>query len=103
MTVKKFYSLVYVIYNKRLKDKHMRIRTLNDNIDLLVVEDMPLHDEWLVGQNNLEESGNTLRTNVNDIDINDLYGNDLGSASASAQHPIIMGQGSKRKKSIAKG
>lgn len=41
---------------------------------------------------------NTSRVSEDDIDIDDLYKNDLNSANASAQHPTRKGKDVKEKK-----
>ncbi|KAL0917819.1 hypothetical protein M5K25_012913 [Dendrobium thyrsiflorum] len=41
-------SLVYIMYNRRLKDRNLNKKELKDDEDPLIWEDMTSDDEWFV-------------------------------------------------------
>ncbi|KAK3211080.1 hypothetical protein Dsin_015786 [Dipteronia sinensis] len=51
------HKLVYIMYNKRLKDKYLRRQKLKENEDPLILDNVSSDDEWMVG----EEEGHELR------------------------------------------
>lgn len=55
LTTKKLNSLVYIMYNKKLKDKHLKKQSRKDDVDPLIVEDVPSDDEWIADPNDEDE------------------------------------------------
>ncbi|XP_062117968.1 adoMet-dependent rRNA methyltransferase spb1-like [Humulus lupulus] len=70
------HSLVYIMFNKRLKDRHLKLKSLSKKDDGLVIdEEMPSDDEWVV-----DEDGNfedIQRPNDEDLGV------DRGTGSSS--------------------
>ena len=40
------------MYNKRLKDRHLKLKSLKEDEDPLIIDNLPSDDEWLVEQDN---------------------------------------------------
>lgn len=51
-------SLVYVMYNKELKDESSRLQKLKEDKDPSTMSDLSLDDEWIVDQS-AEHQSNT--------------------------------------------
>lgn len=49
LSTKKLNSLVYIMYNKKLKDKHLKKQSRKDEVDPLIVEDVPSDSERVAG------------------------------------------------------
>ncbi|CAH1431047.1 unnamed protein product [Lactuca virosa] len=47
-------SLVYIMYNKKLKNKFIKKKKLSDEVDPLLVEELPSDDEWVADPNDDE-------------------------------------------------
>ncbi|KAK3205491.1 hypothetical protein Dsin_019537 [Dipteronia sinensis] len=54
----KMHNLVYIIYNKRLKDRHLRMQRLKENENPLIVDHVPSDDEWMVSEGDELGDGN---------------------------------------------
>nr|GMD59917.1 HAT, C-terminal dimerization domain containing protein [Ipomoea batatas] len=40
-------ALVYILYNKKLKDRHLKLKSLANEEDSLLIDELPSDDEWL--------------------------------------------------------
>nr|GLL19515.1 uncharacterized protein LOC109157329 [Ipomoea trifida] len=40
-------ALVYILYNKKLKDRHLKLKSLAIEEDSLLIDELPSDDEWL--------------------------------------------------------
>nr|GMC60532.1 HAT, C-terminal dimerization domain containing protein [Ipomoea batatas] len=40
-------ALVYILYNKKLKDRHLKLKSLGNDEDNLLIDELPSDDEWL--------------------------------------------------------
>ncbi|KAK3211889.1 hypothetical protein Dsin_016595 [Dipteronia sinensis] len=56
LDTKKLNSLVYIMYNTRLKHIFLKKQALKDDEDPLVCEDVPSDDEWIVEQDAVGET-----------------------------------------------
>nr|KAJ0188575.1 hypothetical protein LSAT_V11C900478640 [Lactuca sativa] len=54
LTTNKMNSLVYIMYNKKLKNKFIKKKNLSDEVDPLHVEEVPSDDEWVADPNDNE-------------------------------------------------
>ncbi|KAK2634564.1 hypothetical protein Ddye_029356 [Dipteronia dyeriana] len=45
----KMHKLVYIMYNKRLKDRYLRRQRLKENENPLIIDHVSYDDEWMVG------------------------------------------------------
>lgn len=50
LSTKRLNSLVYIMYNKKLKTKFLRKKALKEDEDPLVIDHLPSDDEWVAGQ-----------------------------------------------------
>ncbi|KAM6565679.1 hypothetical protein CsatA_024807 [Cannabis sativa] len=55
LTTQRMHSLVYIMFNKRLKDRYLRLASPPSNEDdALLLDDLPSDDEWIIGDNENE-------------------------------------------------
>ena len=59
-------SLVYIMYNKKLKHKHLMKQSSKEEDDPLIIETLPSNDEWVANPDDDEEDGTRV------LDINDM-------------------------------
>ena len=59
LTTDRMNSLVYIMYNKKLKQRFQKKKTLKDEEDPLSVEDIPSDDEWVANPND-DENGDEI-------------------------------------------
>ena len=56
LSTQKLNSLVYVMYNMRLQHKFLKKQSMTEDDDPLVEDEVPSDDEWVVGEENVEET-----------------------------------------------
>ncbi|PON50942.1 HAT, C-terminal dimerization domain containing protein [Parasponia andersonii] len=61
---------VYIMYNKKLKHRQLKLKSLQNDEDALSVNELPSDDEWLIGENDEEDSP---KTNDDELDV-DVFG-----------------------------
>ncbi|KAL2487356.1 C-terminal dimerization domain containing protein [Abeliophyllum distichum] len=49
LTTKRLKKLVYILYNKRLQDRRVRLKSLKEGEDPLIVQDFSFDNEWVAG------------------------------------------------------
>ncbi|KAJ9558026.1 hypothetical protein OSB04_012640 [Centaurea solstitialis] len=59
LTTNRMNSLVYIMYNKKLKQRFQKKKTLKDEEDPLSVEDISCDDEWVANPND-DENGDEI-------------------------------------------
>ncbi|KAH6832587.1 hypothetical protein C2S53_008886 [Perilla frutescens var. hirtella] len=60
LSTSKLNSLVYIMYNRNLKYKHLKKQSQGDEVDPLIVEDMSSDDNWLFNPNKEDDGGNEI-------------------------------------------
>ena len=50
LSTEKLNSLVYIMYNMRLKHKYMKKKSLQADDDPLIEDELPSDDEWVAGE-----------------------------------------------------
>ena len=70
-------TLVYIMYNKKLKDRHIKRKALKEDQDLLVIDQVPSDDEWVA-----DEGTNENQEYVIEVDDE---GDEITQASGSIQ------------------
>ncbi|KAK3205069.1 hypothetical protein Dsin_019115 [Dipteronia sinensis] len=55
LTTTRMHKLVYVMHNKKLKDKHLRRPKFKENEDPLVLDRVSFDDEWMVDEANVSD------------------------------------------------
>ncbi|KAL0924430.1 hypothetical protein M5K25_005259 [Dendrobium thyrsiflorum] len=81
-------SLVYIIYNRRLKDKNMKKKGLKDDEDPLICEDMTSDDEWFV-----DDEVEVTPSELQEEDLNvDFFDSHRASTSTTTQEQIKKGK-----------
>ncbi|KAK2664975.1 hypothetical protein Ddye_003549 [Dipteronia dyeriana] len=78
LTTLKMHKLVYILYNKRLKDRQSRRQKLKENEDPLLVDHLPSDDEWLV-----EDEDELRNDGDDDLDLDVVDGGDVTSRDGS--------------------
>ncbi|KAK0582738.1 hypothetical protein LWI29_029002 [Acer saccharum] len=78
LTTLKMHKLVYIMYNKRLKDRHLRRQKLKENEDPLLLDRVPSDDEWLV-----DEEDEFRNDGDDDLDLDLFDGGDVTSRDES--------------------
>ncbi|KAL0906334.1 hypothetical protein M5K25_024821 [Dendrobium thyrsiflorum] len=91
-------SLVYIMHNKRLRDRRLRNKGLKDDEDPLVCEDVASDNEWFIDdETNLPLSDLQLE----DLSVDVLRGDaDQGGASTSATPHTSTSSASKGKRKV---
>lgn len=75
-------TLVYIMYNKKLKDRHLKLKSLQNDEDALLVNELSSDDEWLIGENDEEDSP---KIDDEELDV-DVFGEeDLPSGVSGIQ------------------
>lgn len=69
MTTKRLNTLVYINYNKKLKDRHRRLKSLKEGEDPLILKDVPSDDEWIADQD-IGAPSNACDVNDDDPSLN---------------------------------
>ncbi|KAK1558477.1 hypothetical protein Q3G72_021009 [Acer saccharum] len=78
LTTLKMHKLVYIMYNKRLKDRYLRRQKLKENEDPLLLDRVPSDDEWLV-----DEEDEFRNDGDDDLDLDVFDGGDVTSRDGS--------------------
>ncbi|KAL0910861.1 hypothetical protein M5K25_018957 [Dendrobium thyrsiflorum] len=90
-------SLVYIMHNKRLRDRRLRNKGLKDDEDPLVCEDVASDNEWFIDETNLPLSDLQLE----DLSVDVLRGYaDQGGASTSATPHTSTSSAAKGKRKV---
>nr|GMD37640.1 uncharacterized protein LOC109157329 [Ipomoea batatas] len=99
LTTTRMNALVYILYNKKLKDRHLKLKSLVNDEDSLLIDELPSDDEWLVGENDEDAPHLT----VDDLDVDVLEGepsqatqtqpNESSSKKVSAKGGSSKGKG----------
>nr|GMD50212.1 HAT, C-terminal dimerization domain containing protein [Ipomoea batatas] len=63
-------ALAYILYNKKLKDRHLKLKSLANEEDSLLIDELPSDDEWLVGENGEDDP----HLSVDDFDVDVFEG-----------------------------
>lgn len=79
----KLNRLVYIMYNKKLKDKHLKKQSRKDEDDPLIVEDIPSDDEWVASPNDEDE----------DDDVDECGGREEGGSSKTRKRIRVANRG----------
>ncbi|XP_031131697.1 uncharacterized protein LOC116033083 [Ipomoea triloba] len=78
LTTTRMNALVYILYNKKLKDKHLKLKSLANGEDSLLIDELPSDDEWLVGENGEDDP----HPSVDDFDV-DVFEGEPSQATKS--------------------
>lgn len=70
MDTKRLEQLVYVMYNKKLKDRHLKHKALKEDDDPLILENVSSDDDWVVGLES--ENAHPSPTSLSDDDDLDV-------------------------------
>ncbi|XP_038680576.1 uncharacterized protein LOC119981502 isoform X1 [Tripterygium wilfordii] len=62
LTTKKMNDLVYILYNKKLKDRHLKLQEVTE--DPLVLDDIASDDEWVANPPNPNDIGEEIETST---------------------------------------
>ncbi|XP_019160773.1 PREDICTED: uncharacterized protein LOC109157329 [Ipomoea nil] len=81
LTTARMNALVYILYNKKLKDRHLKLKSLGNDEDNLLIDELPSDDEWLVGE---DEYGPNI--SLDDINVDVFEGE--GPSQATQAQPI---------------
>ena len=78
-------KLVYVMFNKRLKDRHLKLKNRQSNgdeeFDPLIVDDMASDDEWLFENEDQNEDGSGDESG----EVNETNGTNASSSKRKKQ------------------
>lgn len=66
LTTSKMNSLVYIMYNKKLKRKFVSKKKLGEDDDPLIVEELPSDDEWLADPS-IEDDENSEEVGTDEV------------------------------------
>ncbi|KAJ9555338.1 hypothetical protein OSB04_009952 [Centaurea solstitialis] len=58
LSTHKMNNLVYVTYNKKLRDRFLKKQSLKEEDDPLIVDEVPSDDEWIANRDDEEDSDN---------------------------------------------
>nr|GMC97715.1 HAT, C-terminal dimerization domain containing protein [Ipomoea batatas] len=94
LTTTRMNALVYILYNKKLKDRHLKLKSLRNDEDSLLIDELPSDDEWLVGENDEDAP----HLSVDDFDVDVFEGE---PSQATQTQPISSS--SKKASASAKG
>nr|GMD56005.1 HAT, C-terminal dimerization domain containing protein [Ipomoea batatas] len=70
LTTTRMNALAYILYNKKLKDRHLKLKSLANEEDSLLIDELPSDDEWLVGENGEDDP----HLSVDDFDVDVFEG-----------------------------
>ncbi|XP_031121045.1 uncharacterized protein LOC116024293 [Ipomoea triloba] len=70
LTTTRMNALVYILYNKKLKDRHLKLKSLANEEDSLLIDELPSDDEWLVGENGEDDP----HPSIDDFDVDVFEG-----------------------------
>ncbi|KAK3227109.1 hypothetical protein Dsin_006971 [Dipteronia sinensis] len=96
LTTTRMHKLVYVMYNKKLKDRHLRRKKLKENEDPLVLDRVPSDDEWMVDEANVNDGrDDDFDFNVVGGDVTTLTNNNVnfGTSSKKRNDPPTKDKG----------
>nr|GLL45991.1 uncharacterized protein LOC109157329 [Ipomoea trifida] len=67
LTTTRMNALVYILYNKKLKDRHLKLKSLINDENSLLIDELSSDDKWLVGEN--DEDAPHLSVDDFDVDV----------------------------------
>ncbi|PON81575.1 HAT, C-terminal dimerization domain containing protein, partial [Trema orientale] len=74
LTMSRMNTLVYIMYNKKLKHKFLKAKSRKEEDDPLIVENVSSDDEWVANLND-EDDEETRMIDLNEaIDVEDVGG-----------------------------
>lgn len=88
--------MAYIMYNKKLKDRHIKKKALTEEEDPLVVENVPSDNEWIAGGNDENISG--LTSGNDDMEEGErTRGNEktVGGEETNVREITLGGQGTR--------
>ncbi|XP_038711766.1 heavy metal-associated isoprenylated plant protein 32-like [Tripterygium wilfordii] len=81
LTTKNMNDLVYILYNKKLKDRHLKLQEVTE--DPLVLDDIALDDEWVANPPNPNDIGDEIETSILDQEEHNVIGASQGLKGGS--------------------
>ncbi|XP_024025717.1 uncharacterized protein LOC112092838 [Morus notabilis] len=91
LPAQKINSLVYIMFNKKLKDQHLKKKkALQPDEDPLIIDELPSNDEWIAGNENKGEI--QMEEAIDNLDI-DLFEDGEGTSTSTRAR-----KGSKKKR-----